>query len=49
MTSPSCKHGMSDAASCKWKAKFAGLDISDARGPNALKDTRAKPEARCKS
>jgi putative transposase len=24
------KHGISDATSCKWKARYGGLEVSDA-------------------
>jgi putative transposase len=30
------KHGMSEASLCKWKAKFGGMDVSDARRLKAL-------------
>jgi putative transposase len=36
------KHGMSSATFYKWKAKFGGLDVSDARRLKALEDENAK-------
>ena len=36
------KHGISSATFYKWKAKFGGLDVSDARRPKALEDENAK-------
>src|SRR3974390_435766 len=36
------KHGISSATFYKWKAKFGGLDVSDARGLKALEDENAK-------
>jgi len=32
------KHGISDATFYKWKAKFGGMDVSDARKLRALED-----------
>ena len=26
-----CKHGSSDATFCKWRSKYAGMEVSDAR------------------
>ena len=37
------KHGVSSATFYKWKAKFGGLDVSDARRLKALEDENAKP------
>jgi len=36
------EHGISSATFYKWKAKFGGLDVSDARKLKALKDENAK-------
>ena len=36
------KHGVSSATFYKWKAKFGGLDVSDARRLKSLEDENAK-------
>jgi putative transposase len=36
------KHGVSSATFYKWKARFGGLDVSDARRLKALEDENAK-------
>jgi len=36
------KHGISSATFYKWKAKFGGLEVSDARKLRALSDENAK-------
>ena len=36
------KHGVSDASIYKWKAKFGGMDISEAKRLRALEDENAK-------
>ena len=36
------KHGMSSATYYAWKAKFGGLEVSDARRLRALEDENAK-------
>ena len=36
------KHGISDATFYKWKAKFGGMDVSDARRLKALEDENGK-------
>jgi len=36
------KHGVSDASIYKWKAKYGGMDVSDARKLKALEDENAK-------
>ena len=36
------KHGVSSATFYKWKAKFGGLDVSDARRLKALEDENGK-------
>ena len=36
------KHGVSGATFYKWKAKFGGLDVSDARRLKALEDENSK-------
>ena len=42
-TSEVCRrHGMSSATFYKWKAKFGGMDVSDAARLKALEDENAK-------
>ena len=36
------KHGISDATFYKWKAKFGGMDVSEAHRLKALEDENAK-------
>lgn len=36
------KHGLSEATFYKYKAKFGGMDVSDARKLKALEDENAK-------
>ena len=36
------KHGVSDASIYKWKAKFGGMDVSDARRLRTLEDENTK-------
>ena len=36
------KHGLSSPTFYKWKAKYGGLDVSEARRLKALKDENAK-------
>ena len=36
------KHGISSATFYKWKAKFGGMDVSDARRLKALEDENGK-------
>jgi len=36
------KHGVSDASIYKWKAKFGGMEVSEARRLRALEDENAK-------
>lgn len=36
------KHGISGATFYKWKAKYGGLDVSDAKRLRALEDENAK-------
>jgi putative transposase len=36
------KHGISSATFYKWKARYGGLDVSDARRLKALEDENAK-------
>ena len=31
------KHGVSNASICKWKAKYGGMDVSEAKRLKALK------------
>jgi putative transposase len=37
-----CRHGLSAAAFYKWKAKYGGLDVSEARRLKALEDENTK-------
>lgn len=36
------KHGVSEATLYNWKAKFGGMDVSDAKRLKALEDENAK-------
>ena len=36
------RHGVSSATFYKWKAKFGGMDVSEARRLKALEDENAK-------
>ena len=36
------KHGISEATLYNWKAKYGGMDVSDARRLKALEDENAK-------
>jgi putative transposase len=36
------RHGISDATFYKWKAKFGGMEVSDARRLRALEDENAR-------
>jgi putative transposase len=36
------KHGISSATFCAWKAKFGGLEVSDAKRLKRLEDENAK-------
>jgi putative transposase len=36
------KHGVSDASIYKWKAKFGGLEVSEAKRLRALEDENSK-------
>ena len=36
------KHGVSDATFYKWKAKYGGMEVSDARRLKALEDENAR-------
>jgi putative transposase len=36
------KHGISSATFYKWKAKYGGLEVSDAKRLKALEDENAK-------
>ena len=38
------KHGVSDASIYKWKAKYGGMDVSEARRLKALEDENARPK-----
>ncbi len=36
------KHGISDATFYKWRARYGGMDVSDAKKLKALEDENAK-------
>ena len=36
------KHGVSDASIYKWKAKFGGMDVSEAKRLRSLEDEKLK-------
>jgi putative transposase len=36
------KHGVNDASVYQWKAKFGGMDVSEAKRLRALEDENAK-------
>jgi len=36
------KHGISDATFYKWRAKYGGMDVSDAKRLKALREENAK-------
>jgi len=36
------KHGVSDASIYKWKARYGGMDVSEAKRLKALEDENAK-------
>lgn len=36
------KHGVSDATVYKWKAKYGGMDVSEAKRPKGLEDESAR-------
>ena len=38
------KHGVSDATIYKWKAKFGGMEVLEAKRLRALEDKNAKPK-----
>ncbi len=38
MADPCRKHGVSDASIYKWKAKYGGMDVSEAKRLKALED-----------
>ncbi len=40
------KHGVSDASIYKWKAKFGGMEVSEAKRLRALEDEHPAPIAR---
>lgn len=37
-----CKHGVSDATFCKWRSKYGGMEMSDAKKLKALEAENAK-------
>src|SRR5215467_3459458 len=36
------KHGIAEATFYKWKSKFGGMDVSEAKRPKALEEENAK-------
>ena len=42
MADPCRKHGVSDASIYNWKARFGGMDISEARRLKALEDENTR-------
>ena len=42
------KHAISEATLYNWKAKYGGMDVSDAKRLKALEDENAKPSRICK-
>ncbi len=38
------KHGVSDASTYKWKGKYGGMDVSEAKRLKALEDENTKLE-----
>lgn len=36
------RHGISSATFCKWKARFGGLEVSDAKRLRSLEDENAR-------
>jgi|SRR5580704_4849045 putative transposase len=40
------KHGVSEATLCNWKAKYGGMDVSEAKRPKALEEENAKLKKR---
>lgn len=38
------KHGFSDASYYKWKAKFGGMEVSDAKRLKALEEENNRPK-----
>ena len=36
------KHGVSEATLCNWKAKYGGIDVSDAKRLRSLEDENRK-------
>jgi putative transposase len=36
------KHGVSDASISKWKAKFGGMEVSEAKRPKTLEDENTR-------
>ncbi|MBB4377082.1 putative transposase [Bradyrhizobium sp. SBR1B] len=41
------KHGVSDASIYKWKAKFGGLEVSEAKRLKALEDENTRLKRGC--
>ena len=43
MTADVCRrHGISEATFCKWKVKFGGLEVTEAKRLRALEEENAK-------
>ena len=38
------RHGISGATFCKWKAKFGGLEVTEAKRLRTLEEENAKPK-----
>ena len=41
------KHGVSDASIHKWKAKYGGMDVSEAKKLRGLEEENAKLKYKC--
>jgi len=39
-----CRHGISEATFYKWKAKFGGLEVSEAKRLRTLEEENGKPK-----
>ncbi len=38
------KHGVSETTFCNWKAKYSGMDVSEAKRLRQIEDENAKPK-----